>query len=94
MLPVEGENGRLPGAGWVPVAEAANVRRATEEPPWARRLIIGTAMGFLERAERIPRLDTLLTISKGFGISVSELLEGLEKRSQTILRKPGQRHSS
>jgi transcriptional regulator with XRE-family HTH domain len=35
-----------------------------------------TAIGLLERAERIPRLDTLVTISEGFGITVSELLLG------------------
>jgi transcriptional regulator with XRE-family HTH domain len=46
-----------------------------------------TAVGFLERAERNPRLDTLLTISKGLGITVSELLVGLENRSQSATRK-------
>ena len=46
-----------------------------------------TAIGFLERAERNPRLDTLLTISKGLGITVSELLDGLERRSQTVSRR-------
>jgi sulfate transport system permease protein len=49
MLPVEGESGRINGSPghWVPVAEVtANLRRATEDPPWARRLIIGLAMGF------------------------------------------------
>jgi transcriptional regulator with XRE-family HTH domain len=53
-----------------------------------------TAIGFLERAERNPRLDTLLTISKGLGITVSELLVGLEKRSQlTLKRALGRRRS-
>jgi transcriptional regulator with XRE-family HTH domain len=46
-----------------------------------------TAVGFLERAERNPRLDTLLTISKGLGITVSELLQGLEKRGQSAARR-------
>ena len=46
-----------------------------------------TAIGFLERAERNPRLDTLLTISRGLGITVSELLLGLEKRSQLALKR-------
>jgi transcriptional regulator with XRE-family HTH domain len=46
-----------------------------------------TAVGFLERAERNPRLDTLLTISKGLGITISELLQGLERRSQSVSRK-------
>ena len=36
------------GGGWVPVTEmTANVRGATEDPAWARRLIIGIATGFL-----------------------------------------------
>jgi transcriptional regulator with XRE-family HTH domain len=46
-----------------------------------------TAIGLLERAERIPRLDTLLTLSKGFGITLSDLLRDVEKRSQPSLRK-------
>lgn len=46
-----------------------------------------TAIGLLERAERIPRLDTLLTVSKGFGISVSDLLRDVEKRSHLSSRK-------
>jgi hypothetical protein len=40
-----------------------------------------TAIGLLERAERVPRLDTLLTVSRGFGITVSQLLQGVEKKS-------------
>jgi transcriptional regulator with XRE-family HTH domain len=52
-----------------------------------------TAIGLLERAERNPRLDTLLTLSRALGITVSELLRGLEKRSsirieKTILSEP------
>ena len=44
-------------------------------------------MGFLERAnERNPRLDTLMTIPEGFGITVSELLQGIEKRGQSAQR--------
>jgi transcriptional regulator with XRE-family HTH domain len=46
-----------------------------------------TAIGLLERAERNPRLDTLLTIAKGFGVTVSELLRGLEKQSHSVLRR-------
>jgi transcriptional regulator with XRE-family HTH domain len=53
-----------------------------------------TAVGFLERAERNPRLDTLLTISKGLGITVSELLLGLEKRSQSASRRVPLRNRS
>jgi transcriptional regulator with XRE-family HTH domain len=53
-----------------------------------------TAVGFLERAERNPRLDTLLTISKGLGITVSELLLGLERRSQSASRRVSLRNRS
>jgi transcriptional regulator with XRE-family HTH domain len=53
-----------------------------------------TAVGFLERAERNPRLDTLMTISKGLGITVSELLAGLEKRSQSASRRAPLRNRS
>ena len=53
-----------------------------------------TAVGFLERAERNPRLDTLLTVSKTLGITVSELLRGLEKRSQAVARKVPSRKPS
>jgi transcriptional regulator with XRE-family HTH domain len=52
-----------------------------------------TAVGFLERAERNPRLDTLLTVSKTLGITVSELLRGLEKRSQSVARRTLRKHS-
>ena len=38
-----------------------------------------TAVGLLERGKSIPRLDTLLIISEGFGITVSSLLQGLEE---------------
>ena len=37
-----------------------------------------TEVGLLERAETVPRLDTLLTVSENLGISVSELLAGLK----------------
>jgi sulfate transport system permease protein len=70
MLPVEGESGRTRGDGWVPVAEAtANVRRATEDPPWARRLIIGTAMGFLGLFLIIPLFSVFAeALNKGVGL--------------------------
>jgi transcriptional regulator with XRE-family HTH domain len=37
-----------------------------------------TEMGLLERGKTIPRLDTLLLISRHLGLSVSELLRGIE----------------
>jgi transcriptional regulator with XRE-family HTH domain len=44
-----------------------------------------TAVSLIERGKRVPSLTTLLTISGGFGISVSDLLNGVDagyKRSR------------
>jgi transcriptional regulator with XRE-family HTH domain len=38
-----------------------------------------TAVGLIERGHRVPSLKTLLTISSGFGITLSELLKGVDK---------------
>ncbi len=38
-----------------------------------------TAVSLIERGERVPSLITLVTISRGFGISVSEFLRGVDK---------------
>jgi transcriptional regulator with XRE-family HTH domain len=38
-----------------------------------------TAMSLIERGKRVPSLRTLLTLSEGFGLSLSELLEGVDK---------------
>ena len=38
-----------------------------------------TAMSLIERGKRVPSLRTLLTLSQGFGISLSELLRGVDK---------------
>jgi len=40
-----------------------------------------TAMSLIERGKRVPNLRTLITISRGFGISLSELLRGVDKAS-------------
>jgi transcriptional regulator with XRE-family HTH domain len=37
-----------------------------------------TEMGLLERGKTIPRLDTLLIVSRHLEVPVSELLQGLE----------------
>ena len=76
------------------VALGDRIRQLREQRKWSQEEFADlcglhrTAVGFLERAERNPRLDTLLTISKGLGITVSELLQGLEKRSGAISKKP------
>ena len=38
-----------------------------------------TAVGLIERGHRVPSLKTLFTISTGFGISLSDLLKGVDK---------------
>jgi transcriptional regulator with XRE-family HTH domain len=38
-----------------------------------------TAMSLIERGKRVPSLRTLLTISQGFGISLSELLRDVDR---------------
>jgi transcriptional regulator with XRE-family HTH domain len=38
-----------------------------------------TAMSLIERGKRVPNLRTLVTISRGFGITLSELLRGIDK---------------
>jgi transcriptional regulator with XRE-family HTH domain len=38
----------------------------------------GTAMGLLEHSKSIPRLDTLLIVRQHLGLSVSDLLHGIE----------------
>jgi len=37
-----------------------------------------TAVGLLERGKSIPRLDTLLIVSHGLGVTVSKLLHSIE----------------
>lgn len=37
-----------------------------------------TAMSLIERGKRVPSLRTLVTISRGFGITVSDLLRGVD----------------
>jgi transcriptional regulator with XRE-family HTH domain len=75
------------------IALGDRIRALREQRKWSQEEFADrcglhrTAVGLLERAERLPRLDTLLTISKGLGITVSELLLGLEKRSQSTARR-------
>jgi transcriptional regulator with XRE-family HTH domain len=41
-----------------------------------------TYMGAIERGERNLTLQTLLTVSKGLGLTLSQLLSGLEKKTK------------
>ena len=38
-----------------------------------------TAVSLIERGKRVPSLTTLVTISRGFGLSISEFLRGVDK---------------
>jgi transcriptional regulator with XRE-family HTH domain len=75
------------------IALGERIRELREERHWSQEEFADrcglhrTAIGLLERAERVPRLDTLLTVSKGFGITVSDLLRDVEKRSQLSTSK-------
>jgi len=75
------------------IALGERIRELREEKHWSQEEFADhcglhrTAIGLLERAERIPRLDTLMTVSKGFGITLSDLLRDIEKRSQSAGRK-------
>ena len=72
MPPAERENPGSPASAghWVPVAEAtANLRRATEDPAWARGLIIGVAIGFLGVFLIIPLASVFAeALNKGVGL--------------------------
>ncbi len=69
------------------------IRRLREQKGWSQEEFADrcglhrTAIGLLERAERNPRLDTLLTISKGLGITLADLVLDLEKRTQALTGK-------
>ena len=71
------------------LALGERIRELREERHWSQEEYADrcglhrTAIGLLERAERIPRLDTLLTLSKGLGITLSELLRDVEKKSHS-----------
>jgi hypothetical protein len=45
-------------------------------------------MGGIERGEHNLTMNTVLTISKGLGITMSELLAGMEKETETAGKPP------
>ena len=45
------------------------------------------AVGWIEQGRRVPSLKTLVKISHGLGISVSELLKGVDRGSKKQGRK-------
>lgn len=55
-------------------------RRAklSQEELSVRASLHRTAVGMLERGERVPRIDSLVKLAGSLGISAAELLDGLE----------------
>lgn len=47
-----------------------------------------TYMGGIERGEHNLTIGTVMTIAKGLGLSISELLSGIEKQVETPKRLP------
>ena len=62
----------------------ANLRRCrkragiSQEEAAVRASLHRTAIGQLERAERVARIDTLIKLAGALGVSAGELLDGLE----------------
>jgi transcriptional regulator with XRE-family HTH domain len=46
------------------------------------------AVGWIEQGKRVPSLRTLVKISRGFGISVSELLRGVDSSYKKRKHQP------
>lgn len=69
----------------------ANLRRCrkragiSQEETAVRASLHRTAIGQLERAERVARIDTLIKLAGALGVSAGELLDGLEwKQGGTV----------
>jgi len=88
MLPVEGESGRSSGAGGLWSEAQANLRLATDDPVWARRLVIGLATGFLGIFLIIPLGSVFAeALNKGIGLYFAAITnpEALKAVKLTLL---------
>jgi transcriptional regulator with XRE-family HTH domain len=57
----------------------------SQEETAVRASLHRTAIGQLERAERVARIDTLIKLAGALGVSAGELLDGLEwKPGETV----------
>jgi transcriptional regulator with XRE-family HTH domain len=62
---------------------ASNLRRLREEGGFSQERLAAvcnlhrTAVSLLERSERNPRLDTLVALSRGLGVPLCDLLDGI-----------------
>lgn len=52
--------------------------KLSQEELSVRASLHRTAVGMLERGERMPRIDSLIKLAGSLGVSVGELLDGLE----------------
>ena len=52
-----------------------------------------TYMGGIERGERNLTIQTVLTVAKGLGITMSELLSGIEKQAEPPPKQPAKAKS-
>lgn len=52
--------------------------KLTQEELGVRASLHRTAVGQLERGERIPRADTLVKLAGSLGVAAADLLDGLE----------------
>lgn len=52
--------------------------KLSQEDLAVRASIHRTAVGMIERGERVPRIDTLVKLTGALGVSADELLDGLE----------------
>lgn len=59
--------------------------KLSQEELSVRASLHRTAVGMLERGERMPRIDSLVKLAGSLGVSVGELLDGLEwKPGETV----------
>lgn len=47
-----------------------------------------TYMGGIERGERNLTVQTVLTVAKGLGLTISELFSGIEKQIENVKQSP------
>jgi transcriptional regulator with XRE-family HTH domain len=52
--------------------------KLSQEELSVRASLHRTAVGMLERGERMPRIDSLIKLAGSLGVSAGELLDGLE----------------
>ena len=60
------------------LASARKGAGITQEELSSRAALHRTEVGLLERAERVPRIDTLIKLANALGVEAQELLAGLK----------------